>query len=327
MAGTISLLDVAVTETNPVKKTIYKGMFENRLPSLVEFLPIDNTPNFSPRTLHLTSPGTPTTRNLNAAAGSYTARWSDRQETVKIIHDKIVIDVELLEVDDYVGDPVEMRLSQYGVDLKALYNQLVVTGNPDTDDTQPAGLLYRFNNDATLTGQAVNASNLDVDANDANRLSWLDYIDQAIDLVGGKADLIGVNRQTYLKFRSALRALKLLDTTRDQFDREVMTYSGGKVVTPGQKPANQLSAATSGQIIPDDGTTSVFGTASTTPMLFINTAGEEGFRLLQKHGLKTKRIGVNPNSPDEYVVDARSTLGLFVPSKFCVSLLDGLNIT
>lgn len=326
MAGSFPLVETAIHEKNPVLKKVYEGRFMGKLPRPTDFIPRETVPNFAPKSLHLTHTDRPTFRNLNAAAGSYRVKYADREQTVKIIQDTIVIDVEQTEVE-YLRDPVDLQLTEYGKALGSLENDILFNGNPGDDDTVPAGLFYRFANDALLLGQAVDANALAVNTNDATRASFLLLLDEAIELAGGGApDLMAMNRQTWRIFRASLRNSKLLDTTRDQFDRMIYEYGGVKFVNPGLKPENELSAAESGQILRADQTTSLFDDASTSQIFIINTKGDEGLRLLQVHGLKEERLGQNPNNPTEVVNDVRSTMGIFLPSTFCVSILDGLDI-
>ncbi len=328
MVGEIPLIESALHEKNPALKEVYEGMFRGRLPSPIEYIPRTTVDTFGPKSLHLTLTDRPTTRNLNAAAGSYRAKWSDRSETIKVIQDALKIDIEQTEVSYMSGqDPIDLNLRQYGKDLLALENELLLTGNPSADDTVPAGLLYRFNNDATLIGQGVDAEDLDIDADDASRFQFLEDLDESHELCGGgKVDQMCMNRQTWRKFRAALRVLRILDNHQDQFDRMVQTYNGAMFCNPGQVPQGQLTSAESQQIIPSDTLTSIFGDANTTPIFNISHTGKEGLRVLQVHGLKTDRLGRNPENVTEVVVDMRSTFGLFLPTKFCVSLLDGLNV-
>lgn len=325
MAGVFPLYETALLEKNPVLNKIYEGYFQTQRPTPTEYIPRETVSTFEPKTLHMTNTDTPTTRNLNASAGAFRVKFGDRHETVKIIQDSIVIDIEQTEVE-YMRDPVDENLRAYGSLLSALENDLLINGDPGADDTQPAGLLYRFNNDATLLGQVVNAANTAPNTNDTTRDSFLLYLDEAVELCGGGSpDLMIMNRQSWRIFRAALRNRKLLDQNRDQFDRLIVEYQGAKVVNPGLKPANMLSSAATGQIMLADGTTSVFGTASRSQIIFAKTKGDSGLRILQTHGLKTKKLGQNPNNVTEMVADARSTIGFFLPP-FCVSMVDELDM-
>lgn len=323
----LTLLDVASVEHAPMAKAVLMAMFESVLPSPMEQLPIENATSLGQKTVRMTDGGSPSTRHLNAAVAEYSAKFSDRIETLKIIENKVTIDKVLLEVKDYIQDPLALQMKAYSAVIKSKVNELFINGDPGADPTTPAGLHYRLSNDGTFVGQSVNAAGLDVDASDANRLTWLDHIDEAITLANGVPDFAIVNRQTWIRFRSALRALKLLDNTRDQFDRVVMVYGSVKILDAGQKVSGVIDNLAADQIIANDGQTSIFGTASSTPMYFVRTGGEEGVRLLQLHSLRTQKLGLDPGDPGQYVIDVTWPIGFATPTKFCISSVQGLDIS
>jgi len=323
----ITLLDTAAIEQKPLKKAVLMAMFKGRLPSPVDFLPIENAKSLAQEVTRLTDPGTPSTRNIGEAVAAYAAVFTRGQETLKIIENKITIDKVLLDVQTYIEDPIALQTRTYSLVIKNTVNNLLVNGDPSADASDPAGLQYRLVNDAMFLAQAVNAAALDVDANDATRNSWVDYIDEAITLCGGGApDLAVINRQTWIKFRSALRNLKVLDTTKDQFDRMIMQYGNTKFLDAGNTPAGALSSAATGQVILNDGSTSSFGTANSTPMFFLSTA-EEGVRLLQLHPLRITKVGLDPGDPGQFVVDVTWPIGFLIPQKFALSSVQGLDIS
>ncbi len=324
----LTLLDMAAIEQKPLKKAVLMAMFKGVLPSPVEFLPVGNANALSQQVTRLTDAGAPSTRNIGDAVASYQAAFTTGVETLKIIENKIPIDKVLLDVKTYIQDPLTLQLKTYSAVVRNTINDLLINGDPGSDVTQPSGLQYRLLNDALFVDQGVDANNLDVDNNDANRLSWLNFIDEAIELCGGgKPDICIVNRQTWRGFRAALRTLKQLDTTKDQFDRVIMQYGNVKFINAGQTPANVLSSAAAGQVIGDDAVTSIFGTASTTQMYFLSTEATEGVKLLQLHPLRVTRVGLDPGDPGQFIVDVTWPIGFLIPQKFALSSVQGLNIT
>ena len=323
----LNALDLAVLEKDSLKKGIMLAMFKSQLPSPMDQLPVENVQSLSQQVIRMTDPGTPSTRNLNDTVTAYQAQFTRGVETLKIIENKVVLDPTFLDVKTYVQDPITTQTKAYARVVRNTINDLFLNGDPGSDVTQPAGLDYRLRNDADFNGQAIDGNALNVDGSDANRLSWLDLIDQSIQQANGIADLCILNKQTHLKLRSALRALKLLDTTKDQFDRKMFMYGDTKLIDAGQKPAGIISGAAADQIIGDDAVTGIFGDASTTPMYFINTKGDESVKLLQLHPFRVKNLGINPNNPAEVVIQVKWVIGFLVPQKFSISSLDGLDIS
>lgn len=323
----LNALDLAVLEKDALKKGVMLAMFKSALPSPMDFLPVENAQSLTQQVIRMTDPGTPSTRNLNDTVTAYQAQFTRGAETLKIIENKVVIDPTFLDIKTYVQDPITTQIKAYAKVVRTTINDLLINGDPGSDVTQPAGFDYRLRNDADFNGQNIDGNNLDVDGSDANRLTWLDNIDEAIQQANSIANQIVVNKQTHLKLRSALRALKILDTTRDQFDRKIFTYGDSKIIDAGQKPAGVITGLAADQVIPDDTTTSIAGTASTTPMYFVNTVDEEAVKLLQLHPFKVTKLGINPNAPNENVTDIKWVIGFLVPQKFSIAGLDGLNIS
>lgn len=324
----LTMLDLAAIEQRPLKKAVMISMFESQLPSPMEQLPVEGAQGLSQTVIRLTDAGLPTTRNLGEAVAQYKAVFADRQETLKIIENKVTLDKVYLDIKTYVQDPLALQMKVYSQVVKNKINDLFINGDPTTDVSDPAGIYFRLNNDPTFNGQSIDAASLDVDASDANRNAWLNYIDEAMTLCGGgDPDIVVVNRQTWVALRAALRTLKLFDTTRDQYDREIMTYGRVKIIQAGQKPANVLDATAAGQVIGNDTQTSVHGRTTTTPMYFFQTKGEDGVKLLQLHALRMTRIGIDPGDPGQYVLDFTWPIGFCFPQQFCVSSVQGLDIT
>lgn len=327
MASDVTLLDIAATVKEPVTSQVLLGAFEGQLPSPVDFYPTRKVDQLSMKTVRVTDPDAPTTRAIGGSAGSYKAKVSDRTESLKVIQDKVTFDVVFLKQKGYIEDPIDLQFRIYGESLKHELNNLIVNGDPGADETEPEGLQYLADNDAMFSGQGVDAGGLDVDANDANRNTWLDRIDEAMELSGGGApDICILNRQSYRKFRSALRNLKLYDTTQDQFDRRVMMYENTKFVDAGQTPAGMLSPSGT-QVLLDDGYTDIFGNSSASIMFFVSFKGEMGAKIAHLGPPENERLGINPNDPAQYVVSMTYCPGFSYPIRFAFSTLQGLDVS
>lgn len=323
----LNALDIAVAERDPLKKGIMMAMFKSALPSPMDRLPVETANALTQQVIRMTDPGSPSTRNLNDTVTAYQAQFTRGQETLKIIENKVTVDPVFMEQKNYVQDPVQMQITAYGKVVRTTVNDLLINGDPGSDVTQPAGLDYRLRNDAMFSGQAIDGGALNVDADEASRLLWLRHIDNAIVRANGIANICIVNTQTWVQLRSVLRTQRLLDTTKDQFDRMIMAYGNTQILDAGQKPAGVITGAVAQQVIADDGITGIFGDASSTPMYFLNTEGDEGARLLQLSPFKAEKLGINPNSPSEFVIDLRWVIGFLLPVKFCLSSVDGLDIS
>lgn len=330
-AAAHTLLDMAVVEQKPIKKAILISMFKGRLPSPIDVLPVKGANALSQSVVRMTDPGSPSLRALNTDVAAFKARFADRDEVLTIMENKIVIDKVLLDVKSYVHDPVAMQTRAYGAIVKNTLNHIFINGDPTVTPVEPAGLDFRLRTDAHYLQQSVNANNLDVDASEANRLLFMDHLDDLFTRVnGGAASFLGVNRQTWIKIRSILRAQKVLDTTKDQFDRVIMVYGNSKILDCGNRPSAALKVGdgtATDQVIGDDTSTSTFGTAASTPIYCFSTEGDDGAQLLQLSPMKVQKLGIDAGNPSDFVIDVYWPWGFSIQDRFALGSIQGLNIT
>src|SRR5574341_1041251 len=98
----LTMLDLAAIEQRPLKKAVLMAFFESQLPSPMEQLPIEPATALSQKTVRLTDAGTPSTRNLGDAVAAYNATFSAREETLKLLENKVTRNKVLLDVKSYI---------------------------------------------------------------------------------------------------------------------------------------------------------------------------------------------------------------------------------
>ena len=328
----MTLLEMAAIEEKRLRKGVLMAFYTDTLPSPVERIPWENAESLSVETAMLVQADAPTLRLLNAAPSAWDARWERFPETLKIIENTLTHDPVLGMQKNTVVDPRQQKIMAYSKVLNYLINDLFINGDPTADVKNPAGLKFRLENDAKFVGQTVDAwqagpVGLNVDASDANRLLWLDYLDDALYRIdGGAATFVAVNRQTHLKFRSALRALKLLDVTKDQFDREITSYRGVPLLDCGPTAAAPFTGGT--QVIPNDTETSPIGAAANTTSMYIVKTGEDHFMGLQLGGgLDVKHFGELGSATYQDVTRFRWVIGFYTGHPRCIARLAGLDIS
>jgi len=327
----MTLLESAAIEQKKLRKGVLMAFYTDTLPSPVERISWENVEALNVPVAMLVQADSPTLRHINETPGAWEARFDQFQETLKIIENTLSIDPVLLMQKNLVVDPRQSKIMIYTRELNYLINNLLVNGDPTVDARNPAGLKFRLENDAKFVGQTVDAgvsAAFDIDADDAHRLGWLDFIDETLyHLDGGVATFCGVNRQTHLKFRSGLRALKLLDVTKDQFDREITTYRGVPFLDCGCTPAGSIVGGVANQVILNNGETSpIYARASTTSMYFVK-GGEDHFMGLQMGGgLDVKHYGETPDHPEVDKTRFRWVVGFYTGHPRCIARLAGLSI-
>ena len=329
----MTIIEAAMLEQKKLRKGVLQAFWENLQPSPAERIPWEGTTSLGVTVAMLGQVDAPTMRHLNPASiTAWQARFDQMQETLKILENTIVIDPVLLEIKDTVQDLRVSQVTAYMRTVNYLVNDLFINGDGVTNPTNPHGIKYRLENDAKFAGQTIDAgvaAAFDVDASDANRYTWLEFLDKTIYLIdGGKPDAIICNQQTWLKFWDALRRLRLLDQTKDQFDREILRYRGIPILDAGQKVAGAILGGASNQVIADDGETSpIYARANTTSMYAVKWGPDYCLGLQLGGGLDVKHFGELGSATYQDVTRLRWVFGFATFHPRCVARLAGLDIT
>jgi hypothetical protein len=161
-------------------------------------------------------------------------------------------DKAIARAKNTIGDA---RAIQQTMALKAVaykFNDKFISGDPQTDPEEFKGLTKRVDDlyAEGFTGQLVNFESANAgrgilyDTTERNYfLNRMDVLLYAI--VGHKPDVLYMNSNVLLAIRQILRQEKLLDTTKDIFDRVVDSYMGAKLIDIGVKADQTTEIITS----------------------------------------------------------------------------------
>ena len=244
----VTLVDELTLEQPLLRKGIVKtlveaGQFQSRIP-------FNTTGALSVPIVYISGVPTATLRFLNETVTTQKAQFAQLVENLSIIDEDIDIDPVLLDNKNQVQN---VQVAQTEAVVQAIayrINDLAIDGNPVTDAREPSGLRYRLAKDNRFNGQTVNAtanatklSAVVGTATDANLRSWLNKMDVLHKRCDNKTSLFLMNEQAELAFWALLRQLKLLDTTKDQFDRDVSMYRGVPFIDMGYKAVGAVTGS------------------------------------------------------------------------------------
>lgn len=307
----ITLLDEMAIEQPKLRKGIIQTLVESVM--LQDRIPYETTGNLSVPVTYLSGIPTVPLRHINEAATPTQVSHGQLVETLHIFDTDIDIDPVLAANTNQI-QPIEVVQTQ-GV-VKALgyrINDLFVNGDPTVDAREPQGVKYRLTNDVRFNGQTVNADTnttpvgVSPAAADANFLTLLNKLDELFYLLEfHKGTVLLVNRQFVLTIWAGLRKLKLLDTTRDQFDREIAVYRGVPIIDIGFKASAAITgqpdaaAAATNQIIGNNSDTPTGGGSNAytaSNVAYAVVLGEDHLMGLQQAAMVVKPLGQIHTSP------------------------------
>ena len=171
------------------------------------------------------------------------------------------------EIDPY-ADNIEWQSKRFMFTM----NDKIINGNRNTDPDEFDGIKKRIDDLVTdgvsnVRFDGATGDALDLAASDANKQTFLDKINQAwFHVDGGIPEMVVTGEAGHLTLYSVARRLGLLDTTRDQFDREVDTYRGRPFAFAGKKADQSTEIITSDEDPGDGGD-------DATSFYFIRTGG------------------------------------------------------
>lgn len=327
MPNPITLLDELAIEQPKLRKGIIQTLVESVM--LQDRIPYETTGSLQVPVTYLSGIPTVPLRHINETPLGVQVSHGQLTEVLHIFDTDIDIDPVLAANKNQI-QPIEVVQTQGTV--KALgyrINDLFINGDPTVDARENQGLKYRLTNDVRFNGQTVNADSnttpvgVSPAAADANFLTLLNKLDELFYLLEfGKGTVLLVNRQFVLTIWAGLRKLKLLDTTQDQFDREIAVYRGVPLIDIGFK----ASAAITGQ--PDAaavGTNQIIGNNSDTPtgggsnaytasnVAYAARLGEDYLMGLQQEGMRVKSMGETHDAPHFIRTNIRWVMNPGVP--------------
>ncbi len=313
----ITLLDELALEQNKLRAGIIQALVEQVM--LQDRVPYETTGNMNVSVTYLSDVPTVPLRFINETPAGSQAKFAQLQETLHVLDTDIDIDPVLIANKNQVM-PVEVaQVKAVSASIGYRANDLTVNGDPGADARQPLGLKIRLRDDVRFNGQTVNATGSAVEldcrptATDADLLTWLNKLDELHNLLRNKTSAFLVNQQTILNLWAGLRKLKLLDTTKDQFDREINMYRGVPFLDVGYKETGAINGSPSAagqlgdQIIGNDshsfaaagdpGPGNGANAYTNTSPIYGVVFGEDMYMGLQQEAMRVKPYGETPDPP------------------------------
>jgi len=187
-------------------------------------------------------------RMINEVPSGVQVSHTQSMETLHILDTDIDIDPVLLQSKNTIMSLEVAQTKGVMAGLGFQVNDVFINADTALDVREPMGLKARLRDDSRFAAGTINATgnttkqDFSPDASDANTLLALDKIDELhMFALRGKTNAFISNQQFVLRMWSALRRLRMLDTTRDQFDREINMYRKVPILDIGYKPEAAIS--------------------------------------------------------------------------------------
>ena len=253
-----TLAELSKIETDTLRKSVVDTLImESNVLELVPFETIGALSTTIIKYKDLPSVGF---RKINEGYAESTGTFLQKVENISLLGGMIDTDKAIARAANTVADA---RAIQQQMMVKAIaykFNDRFINGDPATepeefkgiskrvDDVVAEGFTEQYIDLAGTYGAARDAGILYDDASGFNFLNKLDQLIYACP--GHQPDLLLMNKKCLLAVRALLRRLRLLDVTKDAFDRSVDAYSGARLVDIGVK-ADQITEIVTNTEDPD----------------------------------------------------------------------------
>lgn len=253
----ITLLDELALERNELRAGIIQSMLEQV--QITDRIPWETTQSMNITVTRLTEIPRIPMRALNEVPDQVMVKHAQSQETLYIMDTDIDIDPVLLMAKNTVMSLEVAQTKGASAGIGYQVNDLFINGDTGADPRVPMGMKVRLRDDDRFVGGTVNATpnttKLDWSptAADADLLAGLYALDRLhMFVLRGKTSAFISNQQFVLNTWAALRKLKLLDITRDQFDREINMYRNVPILDIGYQPENAINGVPDATTVKDN---------------------------------------------------------------------------
>lgn len=239
MADAWTLAELSKIETDTLRKSVIDTLLmESNLMELCPWETIGQLATTIVRYQDLPSVGF---RKINAGYTASIGHFEHKVENISLCGLDIDTDKAIARAKNTIADA---RAIQQVMSLKSMaysFNDKFINGNPTTDPEEYKGLKERVNdiNADGFTDQYIDLGDTDdkgINRSTAARHAFLDKLDTLLySIKGHNPDYLIMDKKTLLAVRSLLRQEKLLDNTRDMFDRVVDVYQGARMIDIGTK--------------------------------------------------------------------------------------------
>lgn len=238
MAEAWTLAELSKIETDTLRKSVIDTLLmESNLMELVPWETIGQLTTTIVKVQDLPSVGF---RKINEGYDAAMGSFEQKAENISLMGCYMDCDKAIARAKNTIADARAIMQTMALKSVAYKFNDKFINGNPVADPEEFKGLKVRVDEAVAegFTDQdiAADVSNALPSAISADNHKFLDKLDELIYSVKGhNPDFLIMNRKMLLVLRSILRHERLLDTTRDMFDRVVDVYQGCRLIDIGVK--------------------------------------------------------------------------------------------
>jgi hypothetical protein len=286
LTGPITLSQVAKLQNNPA----FKGVIQNiiRESKVLDYMSFENVDSLEVQAVRWIKLPEVDFRQINAGYQQVSGDVDQVYESLYAFGADMRMDRVYDKLGNYIKDPRQQNIEMITKSAAFKFKNQLINGDHGTTPDGFEGLKKRISNMSTrqymMIGNTSGNAPYDPKATVSSAINFVDYWEQAHYKANeGDVQMIILNEAMYWGFTRVLRYAgieygAMMDITKDQFDRNVVTYKGVPFVDVGW----QIDMAT--EVITN---TEPVGTSNTgTSVYFVPLNMEQGITGIQLDNLE-----------------------------------------
>jgi len=256
MADAWTLAELSKIETDTLRKSVIDTLLMES--NLMQFVPWETIGQLATTIVRVQDLPSVGFRKINAGYAAGIGTFEQKVESISLMGGYLDCDKAIARAKNTVADARAIAQVMALKSMAYKFNDKFINGNPVTDPEEFKGLDKRVV-DVVAEGyseQYVDVVEVDqLPGDSAANHAFLNKLDELIySIKGHSPDFLLMNKKMLLITRAILRKEKLLDNTRDMFDRIVDVYQGCRMVDIGVKADQTTEIITNGEADAGGGT-------------------------------------------------------------------------
>ncbi len=316
MAGEFTLVELSKIETDTLRKSVIDALLMES--NLMEMVPWETIGALATTVVRMGTLPSVGFRKINEGYTIGTGALEQKVEHISLMGGYFDTDKAIARARNTIASARAITQVMMTKAIAYKFNDKFINGNPESDPEEFKGLKERVSDlyDEGYTGQLVDfeCDGVGILNSSTHSHDFLNFLDKLIyQIKGHNPDYLLMNSKMLLALRAVLRKEKLLDKTKDSFDRYIDMYGGARLIDIG------VTADQTTEIIPETETAAGVATGGESTSIYACKFGIGEFLWgIQEYPLEVEDKGLLKDKPI-YRTEMDWPLGLAMADPYSIA--------
>ncbi len=248
MAGEFTLVELSKIETDTLRKSVIDTLLMES--NVMEIVPWETIGALATTVVRMGTLPSVGFRKINEGYSKGTAALEHKVETISLMGGNFDTDKAIVRAKNTIASARAITQVMMTKAIAYKFNDKFINGDPTTDPEEFKGMRERVTDlySEGYTGQLVDfeCDGVGILNSSAESHNFLNFLDKLMyQIKGHNPDFLLMNSKLLLAVKALMRKEKLLDQTKDSFDRTIDVYDGARLIDIGVKADQTTEVITS----------------------------------------------------------------------------------